>query len=78
MTGPCPDGERVEQADLDDDRQRPDELESAESTAWWRQDAAERRMATGEEAGEGEDEPGLDEYECRHRFGYLFRNTGAA
>jgi len=61
-----------------EDWQRLDELESSESTAWWRRDAAERRMATGEEAGEGEDGPGLDEDEFRRRFGHLFRNTGAA
>jgi prevent-host-death family protein len=58
--------------------QRLDELESAESTAWWRRDAAERRMATGEQPGEGEEEPGLDEDEFRRRFAYLFRRTGAA
>lgn len=57
------------QFDLRDDPQ---------STAWWRRDAAERRAATGEEAGEGEDEPGLDEDEFRRRFTYLFRSTGAA
>lgn len=55
-----------------------DEVESAESTAWWRRDAAERRAATGEETDEGEDEPGLDEDEFRRRFAYLFRSTGAA
>jgi PHD/YefM family antitoxin component YafN of YafNO toxin-antitoxin module len=58
--------------------QRLDELESAESTAWWRRDAAERRTATGEDIHEGEDEPGLDEDEFRRRFAYLFRSTGAA
>jgi len=58
--------------------QRLDELESAESTAWWRRDAAERRAATGEEPDEGEDGPGLDEDEFRRRFAYLFRSTGAA
>ena len=34
--------------------QRLQELESAESTAWWRRDAAER-AASGEEPGYGED-----------------------
>lgn len=57
--------------------QRLDELESAESTAWWRRDAAER-AADGEEAHDGEDGPGLDEDEFRHRFAYLFHSTGAA
>jgi PHD/YefM family antitoxin component YafN of YafNO toxin-antitoxin module len=58
--------------------QRLDELESAESTAWWRRDAAERRASTGEETGEGGDERGLDEGEFRRRFAHLFRSTGAA
>lgn len=58
--------------------QRLDELESAESTAWWRRDAADRREATGEGPGDGEDEPGLDEDEFRRRFAHLFRSTGAA
>jgi PHD/YefM family antitoxin component YafN of YafNO toxin-antitoxin module len=58
--------------------QRLDELESGESTAWWRRDAIERRTAAGEEPGQGEDEPGLDEDEFRRRFAYLFRSTGAA
>jgi prevent-host-death family protein len=57
---------------------RLEELESAESTAWWRRDAAERREATGEGPAEGEDEPGIDEDEFRRRFAYLFRSTGAA
>ena len=58
--------------------QRLDELESAESTAWWRRDAAERRDASGEGIREGEDEPGIDESEFRRRFAHLFRSTGAA
>lgn len=58
--------------------QRLDELESEESTAWWRRDAAERRNATGEEIAEGEDEPGIDEDEFRRRFAHLLRSTGAA
>jgi len=58
--------------------QRLDELESTESTAWWRRDAAERRAATGEEADQGEDGPGLDEGEFRRRYAYLFHSTGAA
>ena len=57
---------------------RLDELESAESTAWWRRDAAERHEATGKGAHEGEDEPGIDEDEFRRRFAHLFRSTGAA
>jgi PHD/YefM family antitoxin component YafN of YafNO toxin-antitoxin module len=58
--------------------QRLDELESAESTAWWRRDAVERRDATGEGTHEGEDEPGLDEAEFRRRFAHLLRSPGAA
>jgi PHD/YefM family antitoxin component YafN of YafNO toxin-antitoxin module len=57
--------------------QRLDELESAESTAWWCRDAAER-AAQGEAPGEGEEGPSLDEAEFRHRFAHLFRRTGAA
>ena len=57
---------------------RLDELESTESTAWWRRDAAERHGATGEGIHEGENEPGIDEDEFRHRFAHLFRDTGAA
>ena len=57
--------------------QRLEELESAESTAWWRRDAAERAVS-GEEPGSGEDGPGLDEAAFRHRFGHLFRDAGAA
>jgi len=57
---------------------RLDELESAESTAWWRRDAAERHEATSEGAHEGEDEPGIDEDEFRRRFAHLFRSTGTA
>jgi PHD/YefM family antitoxin component YafN of YafNO toxin-antitoxin module len=55
---------------------RLDELESAESTAWWRRDAAEQ-AARGEPPGEGEDSPGLDEDEFRRRFAHLLRDTGA-
>jgi PHD/YefM family antitoxin component YafN of YafNO toxin-antitoxin module len=61
-----------------DEWQRLDELESAESTAWWRRDATDRRAASGETPGDGEDEPGLDEDEFRRRFAHLFRSTGAA
>jgi PHD/YefM family antitoxin component YafN of YafNO toxin-antitoxin module len=61
-----------------EDWQRIDELESAESTAWWRRDAAERHDVTGEGAHEGEHEPGIDEEEFRRRFAHLFRRTGAA
>ena len=58
--------------------QRLEELESAESTAWWRRDAAERHDATGEGIRKGKDEPGIDENEFRRRFAHLFRSTGAA
>ena len=55
-----------------------EELESAESTAWWRRDAAER-AAQGEEPGAGEGEgPGLDEAEFRRRFAHLLNDAGAA
>ena len=57
--------------------QRLEELESAEATAWWRRDAAERAHA-GEEPGEGEEGPGLDEAGFRRRFAHLFRDAGAA
>ena len=57
--------------------QRLEELESAESTAWWRRDAAER-AASGEEPGTGEDGPALDEAAFRRRFGHLFPDAGAA
>ena len=57
--------------------QRLEELESAESTAWWRRDAAER-AASGEEPGSGEGGPGLDEAAFRRRFGHLFPDIGAA
>ena len=59
--------------------QRLEELESAEATAWWRRDAAERANS-GKEPGEGEGEegPGLDEAEFRRRFAHLFRDAGAA
>ena len=58
--------------------QRLDELESAESTAWWRRDATDRHASSGERPGDGEDDPGLDEAEFRRRFAHLFRRTGAA
>lgn len=57
--------------------QRLQELESAESTAWWRRDAAER-AASGEEPGAGEDGRGLDEAAFRRRFAHLFPDAGAA
>jgi prevent-host-death family protein len=57
--------------------QRLDELESAESTAWWRRDAAER-AANGEEPGAGEEGPGLDEAAFRRRFAHLLDDAGAA
>jgi PHD/YefM family antitoxin component YafN of YafNO toxin-antitoxin module len=56
---------------------RLEELDSAESTAWWRRDADER-AAQGEEPGSGEEGPGLDEAEFRRRFAYLLNDTGAA
>lgn len=56
--------------------QRLEELESAESTAWWRRDAAER-AAQGEEPGAGEEGLGLDEAGFRHRFAHLLDDAGA-
>ena len=60
-----------------EDWQRLDELESAESTAWWRRDAAER-AAQGEEPDAGEEGPGLDEAAFRRRFAHLLHDAGAA
>ena len=60
-----------------DDWQRLEELESAESTAWWRRDAAER-AARAEEPGAGEEGPGLDEAGFRRRFSHLLDDAGAA
>ena len=57
--------------------QRLEELGSAEATAWWRRDAAERAHS-GEEPGEGEEGRGLDEAELRRRFAHLFHDAGAA
>lgn len=51
--------------------QRLQDLESAESTAWWRRGAAER-------AASEEDGPGLDEAAFRRRFAHLFHDAGAA
>ena len=56
--------------------QRLQELESAESAAWW-PDAAER-AALGEERGSGPDRPGLGEAAYRRRFAHLFHDAGAA
>ncbi len=56
-----------------EDWQRLEELESAESTAWWRRDAAER-AAHGEEHGADEEGPGLDEA-FRRRFGHLLHGA---
>jgi PHD/YefM family antitoxin component YafN of YafNO toxin-antitoxin module len=56
---------------------RLEELESAESTAWWRRDAAER-AADGEQPSDGEAGPGLNESEFRRRYAHLLRDTGAA
>jgi PHD/YefM family antitoxin component YafN of YafNO toxin-antitoxin module len=57
--------------------QRLEDLESAEATAWWRRDAAER-AAHGEEPGTGEEGPGLDEAAFRRRFAHLLDDAGAA
>ena len=57
--------------------QRLEELESAESTAWWRRDAAER-AAWGDEPSAGEVGPGLDEAGFRRRFAHLLDDAGAA
>jgi prevent-host-death family protein len=56
---------------------RLEELDSAESTAWWRREAAER-TALGEDPGAGEEGPGLDEAEFRRRFEHLLNDAGAA
>ena len=56
--------------------QRLQELESAESTAWW-PDAAER-AASGRAPGSGKDRPGLGEAAFRRRFAHLFHDAGAA
>ena len=56
--------------------QRLDELESAESTAWWRRDAAER-ATHDEESSAGEEGPGLDEADFRRRFAHLLRDDVA-
>jgi PHD/YefM family antitoxin component YafN of YafNO toxin-antitoxin module len=54
------------------------ELESAEATAWWRRDAAER-ASRGETPDESTDTPGIDEAEFRRRFAHLLPgSTGAA
>ncbi|MGQ0717442.1 MAG: hypothetical protein ACT4NP_09030 [Pseudonocardiales bacterium] len=51
------------------------DLESEAETAWWRRDAAER-AAQGEAPSEdGDDQPGIDETEFRHRFKNLFPPT---
>lgn len=60
-----------------EDWQRLEQLESAESTAWWRRDAAER-AAQGEEPAAGEDGPGRDEAGFRRLFGHLLDDAGAA
>jgi prevent-host-death family protein len=57
--------------------QRLEELESAESTAWWRRDAAER-ADQGEDPAAGEEGPGLNEAGFRRRFAYLLDDAGAA
>jgi prevent-host-death family protein len=57
--------------------QRLADLESAEATAWWRRDAAER-AASGEQPRAGEAGPGLNEAEFRRRFAHLFHDAGAA
>jgi prevent-host-death family protein len=60
-----------------DEWERLAELDSAEATAWWRRDTAER-AAAGEQAAAGEHGPGMDEAEFRQRFAHLFRDAGAA
>ena len=61
-----------------EDWHRLEDLDSAESTAWWRRDA-EQRASQGEQPGDGEDgDSGLDEAEVRRRFAYLLNDTGAA
>ena len=58
--------------------QRLDELESEESTAWWRRDAAERG-AGGEAPDDEEEGASLDEPELWRRFAHLLPgSTGAA
>jgi hypothetical protein len=57
--------------------QRLEKLESAEATAWWRRDAADRANSD-EEPWEGEEGLGLDEAEIRRRFAHLFHDVGAA
>ena len=54
-----------------------DELVSAEETAWWRRDAAER-AAAGEPVNDDEEGSGLDEAAFRERFAHLLRRDGAA
>lgn len=54
-----------------------DELASAEATAWWRRDAAER-AAAGEPVDDDEEGPGLDEAAFRRRFAHLLPHDGAA
>jgi len=57
--------------------QRGEGLEAAESTAVCRREWSER-ASSGEEPGEGEEGPGLDEAEFRRRFAHLFDDAGAA
>jgi PHD/YefM family antitoxin component YafN of YafNO toxin-antitoxin module len=58
--------------------QRLDELESEESTAWWRRDATDRRDASGESPVTPRTSRALDEAEFRERFAHVLRNSGAA
>ncbi|WP_250292191.1 type II toxin-antitoxin system prevent-host-death family antitoxin [Frankia sp. CiP1_Cm_nod1] len=60
-----------------EDWQRLEDLASEEETAWWRRDTAER-ATRGELPGEGEEGPGLDEDEIRHRYAHLLRRDGVA
>ena len=61
-----------------DEWQQLQDVESAESTAWWRRDAAQR-TTEGEGPDAGEAAPGIDESELRRRFSHLLPgSTGAA
>lgn len=57
--------------------QRMEELASAEATAWWRRDAAERTRSRDEPGAEEED-PVLDEAAFRQRYAHLFHDVGGA
>ena len=59
-----------------EDWQRLEELEPAESTAWWR-DAAEHTAPGGRPGSRGQG-PRLGEAAYRRRFAHLFHDAGAA